>query len=1371
MKSQTAVVTVALLALCCLLIPRGGESAGGIVSLRRTEREKQAEDRLQGDSLDNPESEKELAVDPHPLGSSNKDKRDAEEAARVGFSSRVRRAPEEGKKKKKDKKKNKEPKDPNATKKPKTDRKGKKKGKKITTTLPPTTTPPPTTTEIPTEPPTEPEVDTDYPYPDADDYDLKSDDDYWEEEPTPASPQPETTVPDLPYDDWKPEEEDPTAPVTDAYDDYWTPEEKEPSTPAPDAYDDYWTPEEKEPSTPAPDAYDDYWTPEEKDPSTPAPDAYDDYWTPEEKEPSTPAPDAYDDDWKPEEKEPSTPAPDAYDDYWTPEEKELSTPAPDAYDDYWTPEEKEPSTPAPDAYEDYWTPEDKEPYAPVTDNYDSYWEEADSTPPAPEVDGKAGTDDTDYWESTFEVPENLPFPDGKEVSPEIKVETLPDEPTTTPPHEGTFYDDYDEYGMRKKEAEADDKWMEKERERAAKERAREEKQRAQKLKEAEERARNRPRIFKAPKNCPPLGMESRKIEPDQLSASSVSQYSFAPQRARLNMQGSDDEDNMRGGAWCANPEDKTHWFEIDARRATEFTGVVTQGRDSLNESDFVKSYFLAFSNDSREWTTIHDGYTDWLFFGNSDKDTPLMNQLAVPVLARYMRIIPQSWNGSLCMRLEVLGCPVPDPVDVQYRQNEVTPVDYLEFKHHSYSDMVSFMKSVNAECPNITKIYSLGRSSKGLDILAIVISGNPTEHEIGEPEFRYTAGLHGNEALGREMILILMQYLCKEYKDRNPRVQRLVEGIRIHLAPSLNPDGHVEAFEVGSELSGWTTGHFTEDGFDIFQNFPDLNSILWDAEDKGMVPKLTPNHHVPIPENLETNSSIAVETKAIIAWMRNYPFVLGANFQGGEAIVAYPFDSFRLNKPAESQKPHSRKKRQYEEVDVTEWGRGYREEPEEDRGRGYAEPEEERRGQGYDQGYDRGYDQNPGYDRGYDQNPGYDRGYDQNPGYDRGYDQNQGYDRGYDQNQGYDRGYDQNQGYDRGYDQNQGYERGYDQNQGYDHEHSHGHGHREEEEDDRGRSDSRQYSEPEDEPRVIADESLFRWLAVSYASTHLTMTREVYGSCHGDTVGGLHGIVNRGKWKPITGSMNDFSYLHTNSFELSIFLGCDKFPHQSELANEWEKNKEAILIFMEQVHRGIRGIVKDQQGNSIANATVSVEGINHDVTTALTGDYWRLLNPGEYRVTARAEGYSPVTKLCVVGYQSGATTCSFNLAKSNWDRIKQIMALNGNKPIRLSYRNNRARNPAVANGNRRVVGGNNSRVGTEQQRRLKIARLRRLRRQRLLKLRSTTTLPPTTTIPTTPETTTSWYDSWVIGEGQTSTPGGFTDSILDYNYEYKIDDY
>lgn len=49
--------------------------------------------------------------------------------------------------------------------------------------------------------------------------------------------------------------------------------------------------------------------------------------------------------------------------------------------------------------------------------------------------------------------------------------------------------------------------------------------------------------------------------------------------------------------------------------------------------------------------------------------------------------------------------------------------------------------------------------------------------------------------------------------------------------------------------------------------------------------------------------------------------------------------------------------------------------------------------------------------------------------------------------------------------------------------------------------------------------------------------------------------------------MNDFSYLHTNCFELSMFVGCDKFPHETELPEEWENNRESLLVFMEQVQR------------------------------------------------------------------------------------------------------------------------------------------------------------------------------------------------------------
>lgn len=129
------------------------------------------------------------------------------------------------------------------------------------------------------------------------------------------------------------------------------------------------------------------------------------------------------------------------------------------------------------------------------------------------------------------------------------------------------------------------------------------------------------------------------------------------------------------------------------------------------------------------------------------------------------------------------------------------------------------------------------------------------------------------------------------------------------------------------------------------------------------------------------------------------------------------------------------------------------------------------------------------------------------------------------------------------------------------------------------------------------------------------------------------------------------------------------------------------------------------------------------------------------------------------------------------------MALHGNKPIRLTYSNNRIHYPVVTTSGRNAVGGSRTANSdsAERRRRLRIARLRRLRQLRLQRLRSTTTteattttLPPTTTttttIPTPLEPTTSWYESWFLEETQPSTPSGFTDS-LDYNYEYKIDDY
>jgi len=187
----------------------------------------------------------------------------------------------------------------------------------------------------------------------------------------------------------------------------------------------------------------------------------------------------------------------------------------------------------------------------------------------------------------------------------------------------------------------------------------------------------------------------------------------------------------------------------------------------------------------------------------------------------------------------------------------------IELKHHNYEQMVSYMKAIHEKCPDITRIYTLSQKTvNGRELVVMEMSKDPGQYKPLKPNLKYIGNMHGNEVLGRELLLYLLDFLCGQYREGNPEIVKLVDTTRLHIMPSMNPDGYAKATEGDcNSVQGRPNGN----GYDLNRNFPD---------------QFPQRHKEPMQP----------ETKAIIQWLKDYPFVLSANFHGGSLVANYPFD-------------------------------------------------------------------------------------------------------------------------------------------------------------------------------------------------------------------------------------------------------------------------------------------------------------------------------------------------------------------------------------------------------------------------------------------------------------------------------------------------
>ncbi|KAK6727115.1 hypothetical protein RB195_005049 [Necator americanus] len=384
----------------------------------------------------------------------------------------------------------------------------------------------------------------------------------------------------------------------------------------------------------------------------------------------------------------------------------------------------------------------------------------------------------------------------------------------------------------------------------------------------------------------------------------------------------------------------------------------------------------------------------------------------------------------------------PSYEEMKKRVGEFKDVEPSKLVHHNYNMMTAWLKSAALNYPNITYLYSAGKSVQGRDLWVLIVSENPSEHELLKPEVKYVGNMHGNEVVGRETLLYLIEILCVNY-GTNEYLTNLVNSQRIHIMPSMNPDGY-EHGQVGDRVG--YMGRSNENNVDLNRNFPAM-----------------------FPAHRETSGGTdpEPETLAVMKWMKQYPFVLSANLHGGSLVANYPFD-----------------------------------------------------------------DSVSGQDHIYTPTP---------------------------------------------------------------------------------------------------DDKLFVELAYRYARSHPRMWktgRRCGLSADGDVF--LNGITNGADWYHLAGGMQDWQYINTNSFEITVEMGCFKFPTNDMLAKMWEEHKYSLLSYLEMANRGVRGLILDSKGNTVPNATVAVEQ-GKAITTTAAGEYWRMLPPGKHKLRVEAPGLEADVAVVTVG--------------------------------------------------------------------------------------------------------------------------------------------
>jgi hypothetical protein len=119
-----------------------------------------------------------------------------------------------------------------------------------------------------------------------------------------------------------------------------------------------------------------------------------------------------------------------------------------------------------------------------------------------------------------------------------------------------------------------------------------------------------------------------------------------------------------------------------------------------------------------------------------------------------------------------------------------------------------------------------------------------------------------------------------------------------------------------------------------------------------------------------------------------------------------------------------------------------------------------------------------------------------------------------------------------------------------------------------------------------------------------------------------YGITNGVAWYYVIGGMQDWNYTWMGDKEVTIELSNTFEPDPSQLPQYWSENRYSMRRYLLEARFGVRGVVTDSATGDPVRANVKLGTISYvTYSSALHGEYYRILQAGTYQLTFSAAGY------------------------------------------------------------------------------------------------------------------------------------------------------